>query len=84
MDGAFVAAYGGERTRVKITFANGFNSAAVAVARTMTGNTAALADGSGLLLVKDGTPEADERRQRPGMLMVPFDVRGQKCWICSS
>lgn len=68
---------------VKITFAAPFNAAAWAAARAMVGNTAELADGSGMVLVKDGTPEAEARKQQSGLLMTPFADRGQKYWICS-
>jgi hypothetical protein len=68
---------------IKITYANDFEAAARSVAKNMTGNVAGLDDRSGMVLVRDGTPEADERQKKPGMLMIPFEAEGRRYWICS-
>lgn len=65
------------------TFANDFESAAKAAAKTMTGSVAELKGCGGMVLVRDGTPEADERQKQPGALMIPFEAGGVRYWICS-
>jgi hypothetical protein len=65
------------------TFANDFENAAKAAANTMTGNVAELKDCGGMVLVRDGTPESDERQRQPGLLMIPFEAGGVRYWICS-
>ena len=67
----------------KITFATDFESAAKAAANTMTGDVAELKGCGGMVLVRDGTPESDERQKLPGTLMIPFEAGGVKYWICS-
>ena len=37
----------------------------------------------GMVLVRDGTPESDERQRQPGLLMIPFEAGGVRYWICS-
>ncbi len=65
------------------TFASDFEQSAKAAAKTMTGNVAALPDCHGMVLVRDGTPESDERQRQPGALMIPFETDGVRYWICS-
>ena len=64
------------------TFATDFESAAKAAANTMTGDVAELKDCGGMVLVRDGTPEAEERQKQPGVLMIPFEAKGVRYWIC--
>lgn len=64
------------------TFATDFESAAKAAAKAMTGNVAELKGCGGMVLVRDGTPEADERKKQPRGLMIPFEAGGAMYWIC--
>ncbi len=65
------------------TFATDFESATKSAAKAMTGDVAELKDCGGMVLVRDGTPEADERQKQPGLLMIPFEAGGVRYWICS-
>jgi len=65
------------------TFATDFESAAKTAAKSMTGNVAELKDCGGMVLVREGTPESDERQKQPGLLMIPFEAEGVTYWICS-
>lgn len=65
------------------TFATDFKQAAIAAAKIMTGNVAPLPGCGGMVLVRAGTPECEERRTRAGVLMIPFEAGGQTYWICS-
>lgn len=65
------------------TFAIDFENAAKAAANTMTGSVEDLPGCGGMVLVRDGTPEADERQKLPGTLMIPFEAGGKRYWICS-
>lgn len=62
-------------------FANDFEAAARAAAGTMTGNVAALEGCGGMVLVRDGTPESEERKKQPCGLMIPFEAGGVKYWV---
>lgn len=65
------------------TFATDFERAAKSAAMAMTGNVAELEGCGGMVLVREGTPEAEERQKQPGLLMIPFEARGVRYWICS-
>ena len=65
------------------TFATDFESAARQAAEAMTGTVAELKGCGGTVLVRDGTPESDERQKQSGLLMIPFEAGGKHFWACS-
>lgn len=67
----------------KITYAIDVEKVAKATAKTMTGNFAELEGCGGMVLVRDGTPEAEERQKQFGVLMIPVEADSIRYWVCS-
>lgn len=65
------------------TFPNKFEADARQAAATMTGNVADLPGCDGMMLVRAGTPEHEEREKDTAVLMMPIKIQGAPYCICS-